>query len=237
VSENAPERENPPVRRRGRPPGQPLSAAELEARRRNLEQARAAPKEVIYRPTPERMAASLANLRKAQAARRSEAGSERVRLNALKHGVYSQELVDASARRLGESERALAEHRELFARLFVPRDEQEATVVWELANVAWRRLRLFRAAALREAHDLRRLMEEFPEPAPLDAAETEWRASLLFAALDNCDRVLRDAARLRYEMQQMISLLRVSRTHGKEKQGVGSGESWVGAGKIVTSDE
>jgi hypothetical protein len=218
MSENTLEQEKPPVRRRGRPPGQPLSDAELEARRRNLERARAAPQEVIYRPTPERLAASLENLHKALAARRKDEVAERVRLNALKHGVYARELVGESVRRLGESERAFAEHRELFARLFVPRDEQEATVVWELANIAWRRLRLFRAAAVRETGDLRRLMEEFPEPAPLDAAETELRASLLFAALDNCDRVLRDAARLRYEMQEMITMLVAIRT--------GSGDDW-----------
>ena len=46
-----------------------------------------------------------------------------------------------------------------------------AAIVEELADLAWRRLRLFRAQALREMRELRRLAESFPDPAPLDAAD------------------------------------------------------------------
>lgn len=194
-------------RGRGRPAGKPLSRRELAARRANLAKARRAPKDVIYRPTAKRLAASLANLRQAMAARRSEEASERVRLNALKHGVYSRELVDESVRRLGESEREFQAHRELFVQLLVPRDEGEAALVLEMANLAWRRLRLFRAQAQREARDLGRMLAGYPEPAPLDAAETLDRMYMLFATLDNCDRVLKDASKLRFEMQGLIQML------------------------------
>ncbi len=233
------QRKRNPTRRRGRPRGKPLSRKELTARRANLERARAAPKEVIYRPTEKRMAASLANLRKAIAARRSDEANERVRLNALKHGVYSRELVEESVRRLGESERDFAAHRERFAQLFVPRDDWDAALVQEMANLAWRRLRLFRAQALREARDLRRMLEEFGEARLLTAEETQQRAWVLFAVLDDCDRVLKDAAKLRFEMQTLLRELvrqrggtakvqpvaaESSEEQGSEEQGLGFGD-------------
>lgn len=207
-------------RRRGRPPGRPLSRRELDARRRNLERARASPKDLVYRPTAKRLAASLKNLRKAIAARRKREARERLRFNALVHGVYSRELVEESVARLGEDAREFKRHHHVLARLLVPLNEPEATVVWEIANVAWRRLRLFRAQALREMREVRRLAEQFPGPAPLDAAETELRADLLYAALDDCERVVREAGKLRFEMQEMVNLLVANRTE-----------------KAVTSDE
>jgi hypothetical protein len=193
--------------RRGRPAGKPLSRRELRARRANLRKARGAPKGLIYRPTAKRLAASLENLRKAVAARRSKEGSGRARLNALKHGVYSRQLVDESVRPLGESERELAGHRELFARLLVPQNESEAVIVWELSNLAWRRLRVFRAAAERERRELRRLLLQYPPPRPLSAPETLERMHLLFATLDNCDRVIAEASKLRFEMRQFFQML------------------------------
>ena len=170
---------------------------ELRARRANLAKARQAPHDLIYRPTPKRIAACLKNLRKAVVARRRAEGNARVRLNALRHGLYSRELIDQSIRRLGEGEREFAEHRELFLRLLVPQNETEAGIVWELSNLAWRRLRLFRAAAEREGRDLRRLLAEYPEPCPLSARETERRMWALLATLDTCDRVIAEASKLR----------------------------------------
>lgn len=209
-----------PPRRRGRPAGKPLSRRELAARRANLAQARRAPKDVIYRPTEKRRAASLKNLREAMAARRSEEASDRLRLNALKHGVYSREMIDESVRRLGESEREFAEHRELFARWLVPRNEEEAVIVWELSNLAWRRLRLFRAQARREARDLRRMLAETPAPRALSAEETEQRAWLLYAVLSDCERVVKEASRLRFEMEMLLQELVGQRTtEGKAPQG------------------
>jgi hypothetical protein len=193
--------------RRGRPAGKPLTRRELTARRKNLLRARSAPKELIYRLTPRRLKASLKNLRKAMAGRRREGAYERLRLNALKHGVYSRELVDESVERLGENRREFAAHHELFARMLVPRTEDETVIAWELANLAWRRLRLFRAAAERERRDLARFLHGLPPPAPLSGKETLDRMYLLFATLDGCDQVIRDAAKLRSEMHDYFRLL------------------------------
>jgi hypothetical protein len=206
-------------RNRGRPAGKPLSRRELGARRLNLAKARLAPKDVIYRPTAKRMAASLKNLRKAVAARRRAEGNARVRLNALCHGLFSRELIDDSVCRLGESEREFAEHRELFLRLLVPQNEREAVIVWELSNLAWRRLRLFRAAAERERRDLRRLLAEYPEPRPLSAGETERRMWVLLATLDTCDRVIAEASKLRFEMQEFIQMLARGRAEPEKVPG------------------
>jgi transposase-like protein len=205
-------------KKRGRPAGKPLSGRELEARRANLERARSAPKNFIYRPTARRLAARLKNLRKAQAARRSREGNARVRLNALKHGVYSRELLDESVKRLGESEIEFAGHRELFARLLVPQTEEEATIVWEISNLAWRRLRLFRAAADREHRDLRRLLLDYPPPAPLSAEETHERMFVLFAVLNDCDRVIQDAGGLRTDMREFFKMLIGLRVLGRKDE-------------------
>ena len=194
---------------------------ELRARRANLAKARQAPHDLIYRPTPKRIAACLKNLRKAVVARRRAEGNARVRLNALRHGLYSRELIDQSIRRLGESEREFAEHRELFLRLLVPQNETEAVIVWELSNLAWRRLRLFRAAAEREGRDLRRLLAEYPEPCPLSARETEQRMWALLATLDTCDRVIAEASKLRFEMQEFIEMLAGGRPQPEKVPGAG----------------
>jgi hypothetical protein len=193
--------------RRGRPAGKPLNQRELAARRANLTVARSAPKELIYRPTPKRLAASLKNLRKALAARRREEASDRLRLNALRHGLFSRELVDESVTKLGEDPREFARHRELLVQLFAPRTEDEYAIALELSNLAWRRLRLFRAAAERERREVRQAIERYARPGRLDAGETLNRMYLLLATLDNFDRVLRDAARLRDEIQQLAFML------------------------------
>jgi hypothetical protein len=227
--------------KRGRPAGKPLTRKELAARRKNLRRARSAPKDLIYRPTARRMAANLKNLRKAIAARRREEANERVRLNALRHGVFSRELVDESVERLGESRVEYAAHHELFARMLVPRTQDEAVIVWELANLAWRRLRLFRAATERERRELGSLLDQFPTPVTLTADETLERMYLLFATLDGCDRVVREAAKLRSEMQDYFRLLIGRRSPAgteeklanprwdpPEKYGLPESENWEG---------
>jgi hypothetical protein len=53
---------------------------------------------------------------------------------------------------------------------------------------------------------------------PLSAPETEPRLYLLFATLDNCDRVVQDAGKLCFEMQEFFPLLiaRRSPTNSEE---------------------
>ncbi len=221
--------------RRGRPAGKPLSRRELAARRANLLLARAAPKDLIYRPTAKRLAASLKNLRKAMTARRSQEGNDRVRLNALRHGVFSRELIDESVSRLGEDRREFERHRELFACIFVPHTEDEAAIVYELSNIAWRRLRLFRAAAERERRDLRRAFERYCEPGLLDAQETLSRMYLVLDTLDNCTRVLKDAARLRDEIQQLVRML-IEGRKGIEYKSEGNGQK-AGSSGLEAEDD
>jgi hypothetical protein len=218
-----------PTRRRGRPAGKPLNRRELAARRRNLARARSAPKDLIYRPTDKRVAASLKNLRKALAARRRKEASDRLRLNALRHGLFSRQLVDESVVRLGEDMREFQRHRELFAQWFVPRNIDEAAIVWEVSNLAWRRLRLFRAVAERERRDLRRAIEPCGDPVRLDAHQTLDRMYLLLATLDNFDRILKDAAKLRDEIHQVARLLVEGRMPECQEAEAGSQESEGGS--------
>lgn len=108
--------------------------------------------------------------------------------------------------------------------LFAPRTEDEYALVWELSNLAWRRLRLFRAAAERERRDLRLAIERYAQPGRIGAAETLDRMYLLLATLDNFDRVLKDAARVRDEIQQLTLMLVEGRqeTEGSKQKAEGS---------------
>jgi hypothetical protein len=178
----------------------------LSARRANLYKARAAPPEVIYRPTPKRQAASEANLAKAIAARRSPRGRA-ARWNALKHGLFSQAGGEETVRRLGESLQEFHAHRRLFARLFAPRNEPETWLVREMADLTWRRLRLFHAQARREARQLENLLASAPAAGAVGAEETQLRAELVLSVLDNAEEALQDAAKLRYQMNSLLEEL------------------------------
>lgn len=138
-----------PPRRRGRPAGKPLTQRELAARRANIKKAHAVPYEV----TEKRDAASMANLQKAIAGRRSPKGNAVARLNALKHGFSARDM-EASVVRLGEDRDAYAEHLRRFERLFAPQDQPERWLVRALAMLVWRRLRLYRAQAYWERRQL-----------------------------------------------------------------------------------
>ncbi len=200
------------------------SARALAARRANLQKARQAPKEIIYRPTEKRMAASMANLERAYHARRRVHGSDRIRLNALKHGLYAH-LTSESVERMGESPEAYQAHCERFRRLLAPRDPEEERLVARLADVTWRRLRLFHAQARREAGRLATLIAQAsaqPAAEPLSAEETEWRGLLALAALDDWEGVKRDATRLTDEALECLKALGERR--GEQDSGVGSQE-------------
>jgi hypothetical protein len=203
-------------RRRGRKAGRPLSKAGLAARRANLEKARAAPKELIYRPTERRRAASRANIRKAIAWRRSPAGNAVARLNALKHGAFARSL-DDTVRRLREDPVEFQRHLRLFRRAYVPQDEREALVIQRLAETTWRRLRLFHAQARWETDRLHALFAAAPSPRSLTPEETERRALALLYLLNRWERLLREEAKLDSRVEHLLRVLLWHRSGGSIK--------------------
>jgi hypothetical protein len=187
----------------------PSSPEALAARRANLEKAWAANRTLPYRETDRRRAASRANLQKAIAARRSPQGNARARLNAVKHGLFAQRLEDSVAQ-LGEDHAELGRHWLLFARAFVPADEIEGRIIRRLADLCWRRLRLFRAQARWETDRLHALLAVAAPAATLDAAHTERRAYALVQALNHWEPLLREGNKLESGIErQLRALLRI----------------------------
>ena len=200
---------HPPAEGTQGPKRGPLSPAALAARRANLEKAWAANRTLPYRETDRRRAASRANIPKAIAARLSLQGNARARLNAVKHGLFAQRLEDSVAR-LGEDRGELERHWRLFARAFVPADEIEGRIIRRLADLCWRRLRLFRAQARWETDRLHALLAVAQPAATLDAAHTERRAYALVQALNHWEPLLREGNKLESGIErQLRALLRV----------------------------
>lgn len=164
-----------------RPPQAPLpalspegraSAEALAARRANLELARAAPRDRIYRRTRRRREASRRNIQRPLAWRRSPQGNARARLNAFQHGLAAKTSPELRAA-LGEAPEDFGHHLDLVARVFLPRDPEEGRLVERLAQASWNHMRVFRAQARMERFAWRRLgtrpgrltLEEFSERA------------------------------------------------------------------------
>src|SRR5437588_12003561 len=197
-------------RGRGRPKG-PLSERELAARRSNLRKARAAPKELIYRPTPKRQAASRANMEKAIAARRAPEGNANARLNALKHGLFARRVRERVSL-LGESLEEFAQHLALVERLFAPQDAVERELVLRLAETLWRRLRLFRAQERKE----RNAVENWSNWAGafVDATETERRAQMLLFLLHDFRDLFNHLGQLTCQVESLLRALSKQRSGG-----------------------
>ena len=201
-------------RRRGRKPGNPMTARELAARRANLEKARAA-SSVGYRRTEKRLRASRANLEKAIAARRGPEGNASARLNALKHGLFAKQTLAASVDRLGEDKEELAQHLRFFERVFVPADEEEKPIVKGLAETVWRRLRFFRAQACWEKERLQRMFVEAPAPAQLGLKDTVARADGLTLALMEFEAFFRELTKLESQVEFWLRKLIRKRSNGE----------------------
>ncbi len=202
----------PPIVR----PKRVLSARELESRRANLAKARAVGKEILYRPTERRQAASRANLQKAIAARRAPEGNANARLNALRHGLFAHRLED-SVKMLGENPEDLARHRLLFLHTFVPEDEQEGEIVARLADLVWRRLRLFRAQADWEMRRLHALFGAAEGTESLGAYHTERRAYALMRALVDWDDLLRESGKIISGIERQLRKLIYLRSGGTRR--------------------
>jgi len=190
------------------------SAPALAARRANLDNALAALKTHGTPNTEKRRTAYLANLEKAVAARRAHAGDAAVRLNPLRHGLFTK-LVPESVARLGENPSEFEAHRQRFAQVFAPEDDFEQRLVRRLAEIVWRRLRLHRAQACWEADRLRELFAEAPYAPRLTAEETEQRAYALAHVMSDFARFFKEAQRLEAQIERALRKLLRKRSGGR----------------------
>jgi hypothetical protein len=174
-----------------------------------------------YRATPARRAASVATIRLAQAAPRAPESYARSRFNHLKHGLTVRTL-EETFHLLGENPKELAGHRRLLVRTFAPRDKIERRVVARLAEVFWRRLRLYRAQGCWEAETLRRYLGDLPRETKLSADETSWRAELVLAALMLDSRLYRYEDQFRRKLERLLSYLLRHRA-GRDPHFLGNG--------------
>jgi hypothetical protein len=172
-------------------------------------------------------AAIMKNLAKALKAPRTPEGRARSRRNALKHGLYVRHLA-GSFLRLGENPRRFAKLRALLERAFRPSDVVEIRLVNRLAEVVWRHLRTYHAAAVRAEHNVHRRLgrllppvsEALPGPRPVpsdkEVAADERRA---YEVLDSmfCDQRLFDHQRLTIiEVERTLRLLLIHRSGDPE---------------------
>ena len=189
------------------------SAGACAARRANLEKALGALQAQGTPDTEKRRTAYLANLKKAIAAGRSPRADAVIRLNPLRHGLFTK-LVPESVARLGENLSEFEAHRQRFAQVFAPEDDVEQRLVRRLAETVWRRLRLHRAQACWEADRLRALLAGAPRAARLTAAETEWRAYALAHALNDFQSFFAEAARFEAQIERALRKLLRKRSGG-----------------------
>jgi hypothetical protein len=87
--------------------------------------------------------------------------------------------------------------------------------VRRLGQTCWRRLRLFRAQAVREQEALREALVSAPAPrSRLSEDETELRAHLVLATLCNFSGILQEALKLQSEMESLLRALLRKRSSG-----------------------
>ncbi len=196
-----------------------MTPAALAARRANLVKARAAPKEIIYRATAKRQAAQRANFLKAVVAPRTPEGLAARRMNALKHGLFA-ERVEESVTALHEDPQEYAEHLARFERVFVPEDEVEQKMVRRLANLVWRRLRLYQAIPRWEKKDLQEFFARATpneRPEKLTAEETRFRALDLAGLLGTYCRAFDEGYAIHVKIEAALRALIKKRSGGKMK--------------------
>ena len=189
-----------------------LTPARLRAMRANGRKMQRASVEK-FRMTEARRRANAENIRKAQAAPRTPESRARSRFNHLQHGLNVRSL-EATMRLLRENPRDLEAHAQRFARVFAPADAAEAKVVREIADLAWRRLRLFKAQACWEAGRLKKFFERADFVQPLDAELTRMRAMALLGLLTDHDKFFDNERRLTAAIERQLRMLTRLRAGG-----------------------
>jgi hypothetical protein len=138
-----------------------ISERKYLAAMRNLARANSA---LQKQPLSERKRrAIMKNLAKAWKAPRTPEGRARSRRNALKHGLYVRHLA-GSFLRLGENPRRFARLQALLERAFAPGDAIETRLVKRLAEVVWRHLRTYHAAAIHAEQNVHRKLGRMLPP-------------------------------------------------------------------------
>ena len=189
-----------------------LTPARLRAMRANARKMQRGSVEK-FQMTEARRRALAENIRKAQAAPRTPESRARSRFNHLQHGLNVRSL-EETMRRLHENPRDLEAHAQRFARVFAPADPAEAKVVREIADLAWRRLRLFKAQARWEAGRLKKFFERSDFVQPLDAELTRMRAMALLGLLTDHDKFFDNERRLIAAIERQLRTLARLRAGG-----------------------
>ena len=189
-----------------------LTPARLRAMRANARKMQRGSVEK-FQMTEARRRALAENIRKAQAAPRTPESRARSRFNHLQHGLNVRSL-DETMRRLHENPRDLEAHAQRIARVFAPADPAEAKVVREIADLAWRRLRLFKAQARWEAGRLKKFFERADFVQPLDAELTRMRAMALLGLLTDHDKFFDNERRLIAAIERQLRTLARLRAGG-----------------------
>jgi len=183
----------------------------LKASRANIQKAHQA-NHLHFRYTPARRAANLVTIRKAQTAPRTRESYDRSRFNHLQHGLTVRSL-ESTLRRLRENPKEFEAHAQRFRRVFAPADPTEDKLVREIADLSWRRLRLFKAQARWESDRLKKLFRRADFVQPLDAEHTRSRAMFLLSLLADFDHFFH------YEQRQMAAIERQLRLLARLRAG------------------
>jgi len=161
--------------------------------------------------SPRKLAAVLANLKKANAVKRTPASYTRSRHNATKHGLFVRKVED-TFELLGEDPQQFPKLLALFERVYVPTDKTERMLIRRLVEAVARRLRLFPAQARWQQESLRRSFASFPALERLDAEETLLRGLKLREILADYERFFKRARLLNGEVERLLRLLLAHRS-------------------------
>jgi len=192
-----------------------MTPAALAARRANIEKAHAAPKEKIYRPTPERQAASRTNMQRAIAARKSPAGIAAARLNAEKHGTFVKTDFAGSFSRVGENPEEFKKLFGLPQSVFLPADEEELACVLRIAEVCWKRMRMFRVQAFWEHKRLKKLLTFLRDRDKVATLpELYRRAAIIYDQLDYYPAYVDEIFKYRGKFEALMNKLLLKKSYG-----------------------
>ena len=142
----------------------------------------------------------------------------RRRYHTLKHGLgVGACSLEESMAALGEDPAEFKALAGLIERTFVPKNLPEYEVVQRVAGAIWRRLRLYKAAALWEADALTQALSSGPQAVSLSVDETQMRAMGVMTLLLDETHLSRSRFQLLAEVERQFRALLKIRSGGKAK--------------------